>query len=124
MADAPALTVTRVHAAVQVEGVHCWLAAPDEVKYLRMPHRHVFHVKAVACVEHDDRDVEFIMLGHRIKTWLKNQYPKYGKAHADETVDFQYASCEHIAKALLFAFDLYSCEVSEDGENGAIVTRA
>jgi len=32
-------------------------------------------------------------------------------------------SCEMIARELIEHFNLSRCEVSEDGENGAIVTR-
>lgn len=114
-------TFTVVYSKITFEGVHCWLRAPDEVAYLRQRHRHIFHVKAVVKVNHDDRDVEFIMLGHRIKEWIKRQYPKYSGAPADETVDLEYTSCEQLAKTLLEAFGLFSCEVSEDDENGAVV---
>lgn len=121
MANTPALSL--VYATITFEGVHCWLRAPEEVKHLRNRHRHIFHVKAVMQVNHDDRDVEFIMLGHRIREWILKQYPKYSEASADTTVDLEYTSCEALARALLEAFGLFSCEVSEDNENGAIIIR-
>lgn len=121
MADTPTLTL--VYAQVKIEGRHFWDSAPVEVIYLRNPHRHIFHIKAAVQVKHDDRDVEFIMLGHRITAWLKMRYPIYGFG-ADDMLDFGESSCEMIARELLDRFDLYSCEVSEDGENGAIVTRS
>lgn len=116
-------TLTLVYASVQIEGVHCWKDAPDEVKYLQDKHRHIFFIKATVQVNHDDRDIEFIMLGHRIKQWIYNQYPKYSDARADRTIDLSFTSCEMLARLLMDAFGLYSCEVSEDNENGATIIR-
>ncbi len=119
MADAPTLTL--VYAQVQIEGIHFWQDAPMDVYYLRSPHRHIFHIKAAVQVNHDNREVEFIMLGHAIEAWLKISF---GKTRKDGALDLGQMSCEQLAQNLLDDFGLYSCEVSEDGENGAIITRA
>ena len=108
-----------VFITLQVEGIHNWPGCPfDEVAYLRDPHRHMFHIKAHKIVTHSDRDVEFIMLKHRVQQYLLDTY---SESDFDVCV-FGAMSCEMIAKELITRFDLCSCEVSEDGENGAIVT--
>ena len=110
---------TEVYSTLQVEGQHCWPECPfDEVSYLRDPHRHMFHVKAYKKVNHDDRDIEFIMLKHELERYFRLTWYNY----LLNLCDFKNMSCEMIAKELISKFDLSSCEVSEDGENGAIVT--
>lgn len=104
---------TEVYCTVLFEGIHCWPECPfDEVKYLRDPHRHVFYIRAFKKVNHDDRDVEFIMLKHQIERYLSTVYPggEIGRK-----------SCEMLAEELINTFELSACDVSEDNENGAIV---
>ena len=111
---------TEVYCTLQVEGTHNWPDCPfPEVDYLKVPHRHVFHVKAYKRVLHDDRDVEFIMLKHEIEKHLKDKYYDESK----KLCVFGAKSCEMIASELCTAFKLTRCDVSEDNENGAIVTR-
>lgn len=108
-----------VYCTLQIEGIHQWSACPfDEVGYLRSPHRHMFHIKAFKTVTHSDRDTEFIMLKHQISKHFAEHYPidSVSSAHV-----FGNMSCEMIAIELIRTFDLSSCEVNEDGENGAIV---
>jgi hypothetical protein len=108
-----------VFCTLQLEGIHNWPGCPfPEVDYLRDPHRHVFHIKAHKIVTHNDRDVEFIILKHAVQQHLLDQYwdEKY------KCLMFGARSCEMIAEELISKFDLSKCEVSEDGENGAIVT--
>ena len=110
---------TEVFCSLQVEGLHHW---PDclipEVNYLAEVHRHVFHIKAFKKVTHANRAVEFIVLKHKINAYLTDKYlhSKFQLLH------FGSQSCEMIAKELIGKFNLSRCEVSEDGENGAIVT--
>ena len=107
-----------VYCTFQIPGIHNWTNCPlEEVSYLRDPHRHMFHFKCHMIVDHDDRDCEFIMLKSRIMKWLKKKYwTKWDQAHV-----FGSMSCEMIAQKLIDKFDLCQCEVSEDGENGAIL---
>jgi hypothetical protein len=108
------------------EGIHKYpaaltdpaLATGDEydVSFLGYPHRHIFHFQVWIAVTHSDRDVEFI----QFKRWLE-------KLYSDKTLQLNYRSCEMISE------DLYEkiaarypgrevwIEVSEDGENGAIL---
>lgn len=110
----------------QKEGIHCYpaaatdpsLATGDEydVSFLGTPHRHIFHFRVWVDVVHNDRDIEFI----QFKRWLENLYK-------DGTLKLDYKSCE------MMADDLYvqiaarypdrsiEIEVSEDGENGALI---
>jgi hypothetical protein len=105
---------TFVYCSLHFEATHCWPECPfEEVAYLRVPHRHMFHIVAYVPVHHDDRDVEFIMLKHKIEKYLRSTYPQH---------DFGSKSCEMIAKELIGQFSLSGCNVSEDGENGAMVT--
>lgn len=106
---------------LQVEGIHFWPDAAKysiEVAYLQLPHRHMFHIKAICQVSHSDRDIEIILFKRKIGEYLKNNYWSEGIG----ACDFGARSCEVLAKELVEEFDLASCEVNEDGENGALVT--
>ena len=116
---------TVVRCNLQFEGIHCYPAAPLEVAYLREPHRHIFGIEVAVDVFDDDREVEFIMLSHRIKKYIKAfPHDEYGVVQLSDW------SCERIAKAI--ADELLgviprsnqrdiAVTVMEDGENGATV---
>tara|TARA_R100000988_G_C3969196_1_gene150564 strand:- start:57 stop:482 length:426 start_codon:yes stop_codon:yes gene_type:complete len=97
----------------QKEGIHKYPDAPDEVEFLRYPHRHIFKFKVQIEVYNDDRDIEFFIF----KRWLESLY-------TDDTLELDYKSCEMIADDLAKEIkDKYSgrwlaIDVSEDGENG------
>ena len=114
--------MTSIFCTFQVPGFHCWKAAPDDSGYLRDMHRHVFHVRVECRVQHDDRDTEFIYF----KQFAKSHFEALG-ARTDLGVKFGEQSCEMLANALRKR--LCGCghlvtriEVSEDAENGSIVT--
>jgi hypothetical protein len=110
----------------QKEGIHKYPAAATDpnlatgdqydVSFLANPHRHIFHFRVWISVEHSDRAIEFI----QFKRWLENLY-------SQGTLQLDYKSCEMMAE------DLYEqiaakhpgrevwIEVSEDGENGALI---
>lgn len=113
-------TSTEVFCNLQVEGLHYWLNCDiEEVAYLSLPHRHVFHITAFVDVSHDDRDVEFIKLKHNIKSYLEQKY-----CNNDMNLhNFGGKSCEMIGKELMSEFNLTKCIVSEDNENGSIVIK-
>lgn len=96
----------------RLEMFHRWPDAPPEVAFLRDSHRHLFWFKCWVDVTHNDRDVEFILL----KRQLSDAVAK--KTHDEETLNW---SCEHWAQWLIETQGLTRCEVSEDGENGAIL---
>ncbi len=109
---------TSVIVRIKVEGIHRWEKCPiEEVSYLKHYHRHMFFISGKHYVSHDDRDVEFIQLSHKIRKYLRD---KYFSTEA-QCLFFGEMSCEMIAKELLVAFNLYECEVNEDGEGGAII---
>lgn len=113
----------------QLEGIHCYPSAPEEVAFLRHPHRHIFHVSAEIEVFHDDRELEFILVKRSIDEFLKGM------------PELKNASCEMIAKSIreflkekyplpekimfrsvpgqtMTPHRLVNIKVSEDGENG------
>ena len=108
-------------AQIIVEGVHCWSNCTlDEVIYLKDLHRHQFNITASAKVDHANRDIEFIQLGHKIKDHLHKRFwhEKLKLLH------FGSMSCEMICEEILAHFkELSFVEVWEDRENGARVER-
>lgn len=62
-------------------------------------------------MRHDDRDVEFILLKREVEQAIRDQ----------NGVGTDGWSCERWARHLVESLDLVRCEVSEDGENGAVV---
>lgn len=106
----------------QFEGIHCYPDAPDEVSFLRYPHRHIFHVIVELDVFDDDREIEFIMAKHKLNKWLE------AKKDFNGVVQMGTTSCEQMAKAIItFMADIVPSgnkreifvTVMEDGENGA-----
>lgn len=107
----------------QKEGIHKYPAAltdPNlaDVQFLGYPHRHMFHFRVWIDVFHNDRDLEFI----QFKRWCESLYSGHGAV-----LSLDHKSCE------MMADDLYiqiasrypgrrvHIEVSEDGENGALI---
>ena len=116
-----------IYVRFQREGIHKYpaaltdpaLATGDEydVSFLGYPHRHQFHFCVRIEVFHDDRDIEFI----QFKRWLENLY-------GTGILELDYRSCEMIADALhteistRYPGRFVEIEVSEDNENGCIIT--
>ena len=116
----------KIWVTFQKEGMHRYpaaatdpaLATGDEydVSFLANPHRHIFHFRVWADVVHNDRDIEFIQFNR----WLENLY-------RDNTLQLDYKSCEMMADDLYIQIaSRYPnravwIEVSEDGENGALI---
>jgi hypothetical protein len=107
----------------QREGIHKYPAAATEpaladVQFLGYPHRHIFHFRVWIDVFHNDRDVEFI----QFKRWCESLYSGQGAV-----LSLDYKSCEMMADDLyIHIADRYPgrvvhIEVSEDGENGALI---
>lgn len=99
----------------KVELVHCWPEAPEEVGYLKYPHRHQFYIDSEIEVFHDDRELEFIMVQHDIEEFLKSQHFELR------------TSCEQIARAVAqhiierYGIRKVVVSVREDNEHGARV---
>jgi hypothetical protein len=116
----------KIWVTFQKEGMHRYpaaatnpeLATGDEydVSFLAHPHRHIFHFRVWIDVVHNDRDIEFI----QFKRWLENLY-------RDNTLQLDYKSCEMMADDLYLQIAARYpgrsvwIEVSEDGENGALI---
>lgn len=107
----------RIFITTSFEGIHAYKDAPEEVSFLRNPHRHMFGVRVSMDVYHDNREIEFILLKRNIDRWLSFM----GK-------DLNNISCEQLGKNIIY--NLISCYgsnrnyeviVDEDGENGAII---
>ena len=112
----------------QKEGIHKYpaaatdpaLATGDEydVSFLGYPHRHIFHFRVWIDVFHNDRDVEFI----QFKRWCESLYNGQGAV-----LSLDYKSCEMMADDLYIQIAsrypgrVVHIEVSEDGENGALI---
>ncbi len=98
------------------EGIHCYPDAPDDVAFLRHPHRHLFQFKVWIEVFHNDRDIEFIQFKRRLEA-----------LYDTGTLNLRDKSCEMIADELHgwlnqdYPNRAMAIEVSEDGENGAII---
>lgn len=106
--------------SLRFEALHRWDEAFEEVEFLQNPHRHEFHVTVQVEQRHDDRDVEYIDLKRSLQNWVDHYVPK--------DKDLGQMSCEMIAKDVLNQLSEwygqgrdYRVEVTEDGENGALV---
>lgn len=102
----------------QFEGIHCWPECPYEgVSFLRVPHRHIFHVVAKIEVTHDDREIEFILAKRTLGNFLYEFYHRH---------DLGSKSCEMLAKEIGEHLNghvgpVYMISVSEDEENSSEV---
>ncbi len=98
---------------LQVEGLHHWQECDlKDVLYLKNLHRHIFYIKAIKEVSHNNRDIEIILFKNSIRKYLQETYQG----------NFGNMSCEDIAEDVLRKFDCNIVEVLEDNENGAIVS--
>ena len=102
----------------EFEAFHYWQDAPEEVAFLRNPHRHIFKVSAFLQVFESDRELEFFMVKKVLDSYLESNYK--GKTFS--------MGCEHIATDLVKYLQItyserrsYVVEVAEDGENSGSV---
>ena len=107
----------------QREGIHKYPAAltdPNlaDVEFLGYPHRHIFHFRVWIDVFHNDRDLEFI----QFKRWCESLY-----SSDNSVLSLDHNSCEMMADDLYIQIAtrypgrVVHIEVSEDGENGALI---
>lgn len=111
-----------VSCQLRSEFYHRYKDAPEEVWYLRNIHRHELHIEVKMEVFDDDREVEFIMLKHKIEQFIKlmNLTDPNGK--------YEGSSCESLASTIIAYLICeygenrnYQVTIKEDGENGATV---
>ena len=121
------VTQRQIWVTFQKEGVHLYPAAKDDpalatggwddVSFLGVAHRHIFHFRIAIDVFHDDRDIEFI----QFKRWLESLY-------ASDILELNHRSCEMIAEELAqeihnkYPGRSITISVAEDNENGATMT--
>lgn len=121
------VTKRKIWVTFQKEGVHKYPGAEtdpklatgdwDDVSFLGVLHRHMFHFRVEIEVAHNDRDIEFI----QFKRWLERLY-------SQGTLQLDYKSCEMIAEDIAYEINdkyptrEFSVSVSEDNENGAELT--
>ena len=121
----------KIWVTFQKEGVHMYPGADtdpklatgdwDDVSFLGVPHRHIFHFRVWIDVLHNDRDIEFI----QFKRWMERLYQEVDSSTS--VLQLDHKSCEMMADDLYVQIaDKYPgravwIEVSEDGENGALI---
>lgn len=112
--------MTEIYITTRQPGFHSWPEAPESVAFLRAIHRHLFHFKLGVVVTQPDRQVEFFLAQAEFQNALQDTYEWAGLGYV-----FGNQSCEMIAQELIqkLPFAAY-LEVSEDGENGAVVYRS
>ncbi len=104
------------------EGIHLYPAAAKdpklaEVSFLGSPHRHIFHFRVDIEVFHDDRDIEFILFKRELEA-----------LYSGGVLQMNHKSCEMLADDLAAEIQKrypgrwLKIEISEDGENGAVMT--
>ena len=102
----------------------------DDVSFLAVPHRHIFHFRVRIEVFHNDRDIEFI----QFKRWLERLYSgastegSQGSSSTNgEVLVLDYKSCEMIADDLYneisakYPGRFVEISVAEDNENGCSI---
>lgn len=115
------VTSRYIKVSFQKEGIHKYPAAKDleGVEFLQYPHRHMFYFYVTLEVNHNDRDVEFILFKRELESLFES-----GVMQAD------HKSCEMMAEDLLNYIEKEypdrgcKVEVFEDDENGALLSNA
>lgn len=98
-------------------GKHFWSDAPDEVKFLRIPHDHTFFVELEMEVFGKDRDEEFFIVKRKLDKYINDEF-------ANETTNL---SCESMAEMIIehlltiYKNRKYIVSVFEDNVNGGRV---
>lgn len=113
---------TKIWVTDQFTRLHHWPDAPEDVAFLRHPHRHVFHVCVWIKVNHDNRDAEFFQVKRVLAEAMAELDDPYLQWPTEK-------SCEQFAQTILRHMQqsypsCFKVEVSEDGENGAEVEDA
>ncbi len=102
----------------QFIGFHRWPDAPKEVSFLAAPHRHVFKVKASFSVSHSNRQLEFFTVQMAVNAIIFRDLLPALQTDPSKSCEMM---AEFLMERLRQEFVCLSVEVSEDGENGAVV---
>ena len=96
-------------------GQHCWKSAPEEVDFLRNPHRHVFYCEVY--VEQKpgiDREVEYLQLKERLQEQIIF-HPYITDSCEDIALNIQKFISEILPERKTRIY------VYEDNENGCLI---
>lgn len=109
-----------IYVRTEFVGFHQWTDAPEQVKFLRDLHRHIFGVRVKVSVTHSNRDVEFFTLKEQVESYITSCL----LPHLEKNPGL---SCEMLASLVgdylaRCSYNVLEVEVNEDGENGGIVT--
>jgi hypothetical protein len=89
----------RIQVRTSFWGIHHWPAAPEEVAFLRNPHRHHFKVEIECNADHDDRELEFFMVKSRIDRFISGTLqPYHPSMHL--LLNMGSMSCEMLAQSI------------------------
>lgn len=102
----------------QFEGFHFYKDAPNEVDFLRKPHRHIFHCEVKLPVTHNDRDLEFIMVKQHLQRFAAKKYDFELGGKSCEMI------CEDLLEEITKKYGLrkdITISVFEDAENGGML---
>lgn len=106
-----------IYVTFRKRGLHHFPNAPNQVAYLASEHRHTFWFKVSIEVQHSERDIEF----HIFQDWLESLYDQ-------DVLQLDGRSCETMAEELYgrivkrYPGRSVEIDVSEDGENGCVLT--
>lgn len=109
--------IRSIYVQSQFIAYHCWVNAPESEGFLQAWHRHIFKVRIDLVVTTDDRDLEFFHVQKSLN-WVLQQWQEQKVNKSCEMF------CDNILAALQSEYpSLFRVEVSEDGENGAVITQ-
>lgn len=97
------------------EGFHQWNSAPIETKFLRYPHRHLFHIEVKLEVGDLDRELEFFAVKKVVDEWAQLFYSESSNLSCE-------MMCLNLNRYLkLKNYPVHSISIFEDNENGALI---
>ena len=126
---------TAIKVRFQVEGIHRWdpkhvgVPAPAAVKFLEQPHRHMFHWEIILNIG-AARDIEFIAFKREAKAIVEQFITPIDKCVSISCEEMAQLFHQHVNKHLNqesqnvsvdYQDAITQIEVSEDGENAAIL---
>ena len=109
----------------EFKGLHHWPECPiDDVNFLREEHRHTFKIEVKVAVDHNDREIEFLMFLYHVNEAISELYFSGGRAIVPAELGRR--SCEDIAEDIYNSLSIdyeyhrdMIISVSEDGEVAA-----
>jgi hypothetical protein len=108
----------KIWITTEFEGKHFWAGASGEQYFLKFPHRHLFKVRVDISVNENDREIEFFAFKNEVNNFISQLI----------LCEDYLGSCEMIAEKLheiirsKYSKRKISVSISEDGENGAVIS--